>query len=513
MNLGLGFTLGGIGAAKPPPVIAAMFTGAGAGAWFDFTDPAALYSDAARATLVSASGQAVLGVRDKSGFGNHLSQATAGSGPLWSTDDGGRLIFDGTDDHLRCDALAALFTGSDPAVTIHYVAQPKLIAAAAQCILGAGSSASNNPTFWSGRNNGSVHQAVKRDSAGASTTVTVGPSGWWYSRRAIVSISFNGTTYDTWVNGERIVTAGALDIDSIALDRFAIGALMRATASAFFSGSMQEALIFPGAQSNANIATVQSYLRAQHMPAPSAVDLLWIIGQSNAEGRGDAVTTPPPAVPAGQAWLYSRSMLHPLASPVGEAASGSAWTNFAIRWYALKGRPLVVVESATGGTGMQADTTTSRWDPDSATLYPAAKADLDAAISFLSARGITIGRRLAVWAQGETDADAINGTTVTAANYQAAFGRLCDAIAADYPTMRILVSELGAPNDGVKESQWAEIRAAQAAVCDAKANADMGYTGCKGFPGASQMTDRLHYNMAGYNLMGTAMADVAAAIP
>jgi hypothetical protein len=79
-------------------------------AWYDVSDLSTLFQDSAGTTPVTADGDPVGKVLDKSGNGNHLVQATAGSRPLYKTSGGlSWLLFDGVD-----DSLAASFTLAQP---------------------------------------------------------------------------------------------------------------------------------------------------------------------------------------------------------------------------------------------------------------------------------------------------------------------------------------------------------------------------------------------------------------
>lgn len=65
--------------------------------WYDASDIATLYQDAAGSTPVSSDGQPIALIRDKSGNGRHLTQATASACPLFRTAAGLRWFeFDGT---------------------------------------------------------------------------------------------------------------------------------------------------------------------------------------------------------------------------------------------------------------------------------------------------------------------------------------------------------------------------------------------------------------------------------
>jgi hypothetical protein len=72
--------------------------------WYDFSDAATLFQDDAFASPVTAADQTIGGVRDKSGLGRDVTQATASRRPVWRAADlNGRPCCeaDGVDDFLR----------------------------------------------------------------------------------------------------------------------------------------------------------------------------------------------------------------------------------------------------------------------------------------------------------------------------------------------------------------------------------------------------------------------------
>lgn len=90
-----------------------LFAASEPGAWYDPSDMSTLFQDSAGTTPVTAVGQPVGLILDKSGRGNHAFQATATSRPVLQQDASGRyyLSFDGTDDWLSTASIN--FTGTD----------------------------------------------------------------------------------------------------------------------------------------------------------------------------------------------------------------------------------------------------------------------------------------------------------------------------------------------------------------------------------------------------------------
>ena len=79
-----------------------LFMGGEEGAWYDPSDLSTLFQDAAGTTPVTADGDPVGLMLDKSGNVNHAIQSVAASRPVYRTDGAmGWLQFDGVDDHLK----------------------------------------------------------------------------------------------------------------------------------------------------------------------------------------------------------------------------------------------------------------------------------------------------------------------------------------------------------------------------------------------------------------------------
>ena len=91
------YSRGGRGGFPP----ADLFTGSDTGVFYDVSDLSTLFQDSAGTTPVTASGQPVGKMLDKSGNGNHATQAIYAKRPIYTEGSGlGWLAFDGVDDGM-----------------------------------------------------------------------------------------------------------------------------------------------------------------------------------------------------------------------------------------------------------------------------------------------------------------------------------------------------------------------------------------------------------------------------
>lgn len=256
-------------------------------------------------------------------------------------------------------------------------------------------------------------------------------------------------------------------------------------------------------------------LLSDDAPTPRTIDLFIIVGQSNAEGRGDSAQSP--AAPNGR-YVSGSTITSPLADPVGGASTGSMWPAFCNEWFAQTGRVAAFVEAATGGTALLPDTAGSNWSP-SGSLRAAAAAAANTAITAINnAAAYTLGSVYFVWAQGESDAQSINGTTITGPLYEQALEDLAAYFKAQVPQMVTMgVVQTGGNYVLTSMEGYAAIRLAQENACTDSANLTMLYRGAYSFIARAMMVDTVHYNQTGLNLAGKcaarALATGAAVIP
>ena len=90
----------------------ALFSAGEQGAWYDPSDMSTMFQDSAGTTPVTAVGQPVGLIRDKSGRNNHAFQTTTTKRPLYQSAGGySYLAFDGIDDSLVTNSIN--FTSTD----------------------------------------------------------------------------------------------------------------------------------------------------------------------------------------------------------------------------------------------------------------------------------------------------------------------------------------------------------------------------------------------------------------
>lgn len=219
--------------------------------WYDFSVAASnLWQDTARTSAVNADGQTIKGVTDKSGNGQHLSEAT--NGPTYKTAIVGSLSvarFDGSNDVLA----PATNPNSGGAGTMFYV--QKIVSegvANASPWCDAGSSGSSDHHCFS---DGNIY-----DGFGATARKTVGnpaPSLTSFYAFGVVSAASDYRAY----------VAGGTPLFSTGTNTVGWNAsppkMGKNLSGNFTNGDMAEVLLYNSALSTANINLVGNYLAAK----------------------------------------------------------------------------------------------------------------------------------------------------------------------------------------------------------------------------------------------------------
>lgn len=153
------------------------------GAWYDPSDLTTMFQDAAGTTPVTAAGQPVGLILDKSGNGYHASQSTSTARPLFQVDGSGHcyLAFDGVDDYLNTGAIdltgtshVAVFMGTyvdSPAVQILLETSDNGYSNVGAFLISVNEGASNVGTFTGGGSAGTVNYTVSGQPAHAVTAL------------------------------------------------------------------------------------------------------------------------------------------------------------------------------------------------------------------------------------------------------------------------------------------------------------------------------------------------------
>lgn len=199
-----------------------LFAAGEQGAWYDPSDFSTLYQDSAGTTPVTAVGQPVGLLKDKSGRNNHASQSTTTARPTLQQDSGGRYYLqgDGVDDSL----LAANYTPATAQTVMQALAYSSLNAsqnsygqAGDAGGLGLGLTSSGRYYLRYGTGSGLAALFPLSNMAAVNTPVVF--SGW-----------SDGSNLGTAINGDAdstLVAANPSGRSGLTLFAFAGGALER----------------------------------------------------------------------------------------------------------------------------------------------------------------------------------------------------------------------------------------------------------------------------------------------
>ena len=264
--------------------------------------------------------------------------------------------------------------------------------------------------------------------------------------------------------------------------------------------------------------------RLQLAAADGRTPYLFIVaGQSNAVGYGaDANGGYESAADVAQFWAWDEdpARLNPLKDPVYKSVKGSAWPAFCRRFFELTGHKVYILNVASGGAAVTDGgyTTPNTWaDNAYGTLRATARAQFEALKVHLEQQQLPFEIGGLLWCQGETDGGRIAAGTVSAQEY--VDGTL-DVFAffreiTGKETLDVFVSKIGfstttlAPGTPAHEG-YVAVQEAQEEMCRDNEHVHMAFRLAPTFFDVGYMSDTIHYNQTGYNMMGEALASCAA---
>ena len=238
-------------------------------AWWDFSDVASLWKDTARTDPVTADGDAIAGVADKSGNGYHLSQATVGARPTYKVANGLPVArFDGGD-YLEKTSGFFNFATNDT-ITAFAVVDADSSADSTIFQVTSGVAYNTGPEFrtqgaavgpyW--RINDTVGMKINQD----------GPTAVPWTGMRVFGMRWNAadTTMPAWIEGVPFAgPSGAPGVSSSVLIRLTVGARVDGTLA--FTGDLGSVIMYDPVLTSARVNIVGSGLASRYGRSWTAV--------------------------------------------------------------------------------------------------------------------------------------------------------------------------------------------------------------------------------------------------
>lgn len=212
-------------------------------------------------SLALSDGASVTTWLDSSSNGNN---ASGGTSPVYRTgvQNGkpGVLFTRASSQYLAANGLAAMHSGTNLPFTV-VIAAKHVTNVASEDLFAWGSSTDADP-FSVLRSNGSTYQIQQRDDTAVSNLAVV--SGVIVNTSPhVYTALFDGTNAEVRVDGVSVAGPSACNVGAMTVDRFALGALLRAAASNFFDGYQFEVLVYASSLSASDRSAIERALGAK----------------------------------------------------------------------------------------------------------------------------------------------------------------------------------------------------------------------------------------------------------
>jgi hypothetical protein len=243
----------------------------------------------------------------------------------------------------------------------------------------------------------------------------------------------------------------------------------------------------------------------------SAQKIFLVAGQSNAMGVGNANLSP--TCMAGTAFEYSavKNILKPLSDPVGEnefgfeqAKTGSAWPSFAKQYNNITGNSIIIIPAARGGSSCSPLAPPELSWNQNGNLTNAAIEKTNSCLRNVNSPGLSG----VIWIQGESDASLINRDGFSAESYKSELKTIIlkfrHAFGENLP---FYIVQTGLAS-GESVDGYEAIQNSQERICQEMPYVYLVYRYARYFNKYGLMGDYIHYNQAGYNILGKTIAEV-----
>lgn len=229
------------------------------------------------------------------------------------------------------------------------------------------------------------------------------------------------------------------------------------------------------------------------------MDLVLLIGQSNAKGCGD----PEKSIrPGRHAWEYVENFTGNALIPMGytlqlSEGRGTIAPAFVNRYYEKMQEDVCVIHCAVDGSRIK------NWLHDTNRYLEAAKEKFLHAEKHVSKK-YPVGRKFAIWIQGESDGKY--GTDPV--YYKEKLIEISHFLEENCKIQEVFVSRTGRwLPDEENLMRIRRIAAAQEKACEEEKNLILVSKQASAFPEKGYLQDNVHYNMDALNLLGSEIAE------
>lgn len=244
-----------------------LFKGSEVGGWWDARDLSTMFTDTGATTPVTADGNNVKCWNDKSGRGNHVTEAT--NCPIYKADMGGCVRFDGSNDILsKTSSLGGMW---DQPGCSSFAALKTTSAAVDDRLWGERHSVNTPPIYAPLQMHSSTPSSVSslfRNDTNATflaSSTALQANFWTGEPEVIGSVVDQGLVIPivyTYLNGiprTALPFTGAKS-GTLIVDRFAIGAMLGASAGSFMAVDICELIIIGRVITESERLAVMRYL-------------------------------------------------------------------------------------------------------------------------------------------------------------------------------------------------------------------------------------------------------------